>query len=54
LGGALGSWISGNTWESFGSTWTFLGSALIALLGTAIAAKFIHINNLPSYAKIKP
>jgi len=52
LGGALGSWISGNTWESFGSTWTFLGSALIALLGTVIAAKFIHINNLPSYARI--
>jgi len=49
LGGALGSWISGNTWESFGSTWTFLGSAMIAMLGAIIAAKFIQVKNLPDY-----
>ena len=49
LGGALGSWISGNTWESLGSTWTFLASALIALSGAMIAARFIQKKHLPDY-----
>ncbi|HIP95088.1 MAG TPA: MFS transporter [Leucothrix sp.] len=52
LGGALGSWLSGNTWESFGSTWTFLASATIALLGAMIAARFIQKNYLPDYVQI--
>ena len=50
LGGALGSWLSGNAWETFGSTWTFLGSALIALTGAIIALRFIQEKYLPDYA----
>lgn len=49
LGGALGSWMSGNTWIVFGSTWTFLGSALIAFLGAAIASQFVQKKHLPDY-----
>ncbi len=47
LGGALGSWFSGNAWEAFGSTWTFLGSAGIALVGAIIASRFIRRKYLP-------
>jgi len=41
LGGTLGHLLSGYTWETMGSTWTFLASALIAFLGAIIAAKFV-------------
>lgn len=49
LGGALGSWLSGNTWEALGPTWTFLGSAIIALIGAVIASHFIQKKHLPIY-----
>ena len=51
LGGAIGNLLSGYTWDSMGSTWTFLASALIALLGAIIAAKFVTKDQLPAYAK---
>ena len=51
LGGAVGNLLSGYTWDSMGSTWTFLASALIALLGAIIATKFITKDRLPVYAK---
>ncbi len=51
LGGAVGNLLSGYTWDSMGSTWTFLASALIALLGAIIAAKFVTKDQLPIYAK---
>ncbi len=51
LGGAAGNLLSGYTWDSIGSTWTFLASALIALLGAIIAAKFVTKDKLPVYAK---
>lgn len=54
LGGALGSWISGNTWETLGSTWTFLGSAVIALVGALIAFRFIQDKYLPAYVQRHP
>ncbi len=41
LGGSLGHLLSGYTWESMGSTWTFLASGVIALLGALIAARFV-------------
>lgn len=41
LGGTLGTLLSGYTWDSMGSTWTFLASALIALFGAIIAMKFV-------------
>ncbi len=50
LGGALGSLLSGYTWDSMGSTWTFLASATIALIGAMIAAKFVRKDRMPSYA----
>ena len=48
LGGTLGNLMSGYTWDSMGSTWVFLASALIALLGAMIAAKFINKDQLPT------
>jgi len=51
LGGAVGHLLSGYTWDSMGSTWTFLASALIALLAAIIAAKFVTKDRLPLYAK---
>jgi PPP family 3-phenylpropionic acid transporter len=50
LGGALGNLLSGYTWDSMGSTWTFLASAFVALLGAIIAAKYVTKDYLPSYA----
>ena len=50
LGGALGNWLSGYAWDSMGSTWTFLASAFIALLGAIIAAKFVTKQLLLSHA----
>ena len=41
LGGALGNLLSGYAWDSMGSTWTFLTSAIVALLGAIIAVKFV-------------
>jgi len=41
LGGTLGTLLSGYTWDGMGATWTFLASALIALLGAIIAAKYV-------------
>jgi PPP family 3-phenylpropionic acid transporter len=51
LGGALGNLISGYTWDSIGSTWTFLLSAFVALLGAIIAAKYVSKDYLPRYAR---
>lgn len=50
LGGALGSWLSGYSWEIMGARWTFLVSAIIALFGAIIAAKYIKKEKLPAYA----
>ncbi len=50
LGGALGHLLSGYTWDSMGSTWTFLSSAIIALIGAIIASKYITEERLPVYA----
>lgn len=50
LGGALGHLLSGYTWDSMGSTWTFLSSAIIALIGAIIASKYITEELLPVYA----
>ena len=51
LGGALGNLLSGYTWDSMGSTWTLLASAVVALLGAIIAAKYVTKDYLPSYAR---
>ncbi len=51
LGGTVGTLLSGYAWDSMGSTWTFLASAFIALLGAIIAAKFVTQDQLPSYAE---
>lgn len=50
LGGALGNWLSGYSWELMGSKWTFLASAVIALIGAIIATKYIKEERLPTYA----
>lgn len=42
LGGALGNLISGYTWDSLGSTWTFLASAVVASLATILSAVFVR------------
>lgn len=51
LGGALGTLLSGHTWDSMGPIWTFLASACIAFLGAIIAAIFVKKEHLPIYAK---
>jgi len=51
LGGALGNWLSGYAWDSMGSTWTFLASAVIALIGAMIAAKFVTNKHMPAYVR---
>ncbi|MEE9310523.1 MAG: MFS transporter [Cocleimonas sp.] len=51
LGGALGNLLSGYTWDTMGSTWTFIASGIIAMLGAIIAAKFITENHLTSPIK---
>ena len=51
LGGALGNLLSGYTWDSMGSTWTLLASAVVALLGAIIATKYVTKDYLPSYAR---
>lgn len=48
LGGSLGHLLSGYTWGSMGSTWTFLASAVIALVGALIATKFVKQESLKS------
>ena len=50
VGGALGNWLSGYSWELMGSKWTFLASAFIALIGAIIATKYIKEERLPAYA----
>ena len=50
LGGALGHLLSGYAWDSMGSTWTFLSSAIIALIGAIIAYRYITEERLPAYA----
>ena len=50
LGGALGHLLSGYAWDSMGSTWTFLSSAIIALIGAIIAFRYITEERLPAYA----
>ena len=49
LGGALGHLMSGYSWESMGSTWTFLASAIIAFIGAMIAARYITQERMPVY-----
>jgi len=49
LGGALGHLMSGYSWESMGSTWTFLGSAIIAFIGAIIAARYVTQERMPIY-----
>ena len=49
LGGALGNWLSGYSWEIMGSSKTFLASAFIALVGAIIATFFIKDKYLPAY-----
>ncbi|MCK5664390.1 MAG: MFS transporter, partial [Thiotrichaceae bacterium] len=51
LGGALGNLLSGYAWDSMGSTWTFLASAFVALIGAIIAVKYVSKDYLPSYAR---
>ena len=51
LGGALGNWLSGHSWEAMGSTWTFLASAVVAFVGAMIAIKYIKEDYYPAYAK---
>ncbi len=51
LGGALGNLLSGYAWDEMGSTWTFLASAFIALLGAIIAIKLVTKDYLPHYAR---
>jgi PPP family 3-phenylpropionic acid transporter len=50
LGGSLGNWLSGYSWEVMGSSWTFLASAVIALIGAIIAANYVTEKQLPAYA----
>jgi len=48
LGGALGNLLSGYTWDSLGSTNTFLISGTSALIGAVIAFKFVsHTSEKP-------
>lgn len=42
LGGSLGNLLSGYTWESLGSTGTFLLSSLLAFIGAMIAFKYVN------------
>ena len=49
LGGALGHLMSGYSWESMGSTWTFLASAIIAFIGAIIAARYVTQERMPIY-----
>ena len=49
LGGTMGHLLSGYSWQSLGSTWAFLSSAVIALIGAIIAAKFVTKERLPVY-----
>ena len=42
LGGSLGNLLSGYTWESLGSTGTFLLSSLLAFIGAMIALKYVN------------
>jgi PPP family 3-phenylpropionic acid transporter len=49
LGGALGHLLSGYSWETIGSTWAFLSSAIIALIGAIIAAKYVTDERMPVY-----
>ncbi len=42
LGGSLGNLLSGYTWESLGSTGTFLLSSLLAFIGAIIAFKYVN------------
>ena len=51
LGGALGHLMSGYSWESMGSTWTFLASAIIAFIGAMIAARYITQERMPVYER---
>jgi PPP family 3-phenylpropionic acid transporter len=37
VGGALGSLLSGYSWESLGATWTFMASAGVAILGLVLS-----------------
>lgn len=53
LGGTLGHLLSGYTWETLGSTATFIASAIIALIGAMIATRYVKEEHLPSYAKHK-
>lgn len=41
LGGSIGNLISGYTWDSLGSTWTFLIAAFIALLAALTSVIFV-------------
>jgi len=50
LGGTLGHLLSGYAWDSMGAVWTFLSSAIIALIGAIIAFKYITEERLPAYA----
>ncbi len=50
LGGALGHLLSGYAWDSIGSMWTFLSSAIIALIGAIIATRYITEERLTVYA----
>jgi len=51
LGGALGNLISGYAWDSLGSTWTFLGSAIIAIVATIISVVYVRRHKLPAFAR---
>ena len=42
LGGSLGNLLSGHTWDSIGSTGTFLLSAVLALIGAIIAFTYVN------------
>ena len=50
FGGALGNVLSGHAWDSIGSTWTFLASGYIALLGALIAVFMVTRRRLPEYS----
>jgi PPP family 3-phenylpropionic acid transporter len=50
LGGTLGHLLSGYAWDSQGAIWTFLSSAIIALIGAIIASKYITKERLSGYA----
>jgi PPP family 3-phenylpropionic acid transporter len=51
LGGALGHLLSGYSWDTMGSTWAFLSSAIIALIGAMIAAKYVTKERMPVYVR---